>query len=125
MTDTMTAPDWQLLAAESALQDTIRVAALRNGWHFYHTRNSRRSDAGFPDCVCIKDGRMLVFELKAQKGKVTPQQRRWIEAFDALPMVIAAIVRPEPKEDGEMPFDDALGMLGEAAFAGGRGEAGE
>ena len=28
----MTAPDWQLLAAESALQDTIRVAALRNGW---------------------------------------------------------------------------------------------
>ena len=108
---TMTAPDWQLLAAENALQDTIRVAALRNGWHFYHTHNSRRSDAGFPDCVCVKGGRMLVFELKAQGGRVSRQQRQWIEAFEDVPMVVAAIVRPEPKEDGEMSFDDALEML--------------
>ena len=111
MTDTMTAPEWQLLATESALQDAIRVAALRNGWAFYHTRDSRRSDAGFPDVIAVKDGRMLVFELKAQKGRVSPQQRRWIAAFEDVPMVVAAIVRPEPKEDGEMSFDQAVEML--------------
>lgn len=110
-TATMTAPDWQLMATESMLQDTIRVAALRNGWAFYHTRDSRRSDAGFPDCICVKDGRMLVFELKAQGGRVSRKQRAWIAAFDGVPMVLAAIVRPEPKEDGEMSFDDALEEL--------------
>lgn len=110
-TDSMTAPDWQLLAAESMLQDTIRVAALRKGWQFYHTHRSDRSDAGFPDCICVKDGRMLVFELKTQKGRVSQKQREWIAAFEGVPMVLAAVVRPEPKEDGELSFDDALEEL--------------
>ena len=54
---------------------------------------------------------MLVFELKAQKGRVSPQQRAWIAAFDLLPMTIAAVVRPEPKTEGEISFDQALEEL--------------
>lgn len=96
---------------EREMQDAIRTAALRNQWHFYHTHDARRSDGGFPDCVCVKDGRMLVFELKKQSGRVSPQQRRWIAAFDGVPMVLAAVVRPVPKADGELSFDDALALL--------------
>lgn len=111
MTDTLSPAGWQLLAAERDLQDALRTAALRNGWLVYHTHDSRRSDAGFPDCVMIKDGRMLVFELKAQKGRVSPQQRQWIAAFEGVPMVLAAVVRPEPKHAGEWSFDQALEEL--------------
>jgi hypothetical protein len=107
----MTAAGWQVLAAERDLQETLRIAALRNGWMAYHTHDSRRSESGFPDLILIRDGRMLVFELKAQKGRVSPQQRAWIAAFDLLPMTIAAVVRPEPKTEGEISFDQALEEL--------------
>lgn len=113
-TATMTAPAWQLLAAERDLQDAIRTAALRNNWLFYHTHRSDRSDRGFPDCCCVKDGRMLFLEIKAQKGRVSPKQRAWIDALEDVPMVTAAVVRPAPKHDGELSFDDALELLGGA-----------
>lgn len=95
---------------EREMQDAIRTAALRYGWAFYHTHDSRRSDGGFPDCVCVKDGRVLVFELKRQRGRVGPKQQAWIDQFASVPNVTAAIVRPIPKE-GEMSYDDALELL--------------
>ena len=97
---------------EAQMQDAIRTAALRNGWLFYHTHNSRRSDAGFPDCVCVKDGRMIVFELKKQSGRVEPKQRAWVNRFADVPNCTAAIVRPIPKA-GEISYDQALEMFQE------------
>lgn len=96
---------------EAQMQDTIRTAALLNGWTYMHVYNSRRSPAGFPDVIAVKDGRMLVFELKKQSGRVRPKQREWIAAFEAVPLCLAAIVRPIPKADGELSFDDALEEL--------------
>lgn len=106
----MTAPAWQLLAAERDLQEAIRVAALRNGWLYMHVYDSRRSPAGFPDAIMVKDGRVLVFEIKKQTGRVSPKQREWIERFALVPDCTAAIVRPEPK-DGERSYDWALEEL--------------
>lgn len=108
--------------SERDMQDAIRVAALRNGWAFYHTNRSDRSDPGFPDCVCYKDRVLVIFELKAQKGRVSAAQKNWIDRFNDLPNCTSAIVRPEPKE-GEMSYDDALELL--AAGPGGSGRAGE
>lgn len=99
---------------ERQLQDAIRTAALRNGWLFYHTHSSIRSDPGFPDCVCVRDGVVLALELKAQRGRVSPAQRAWIDALNRPPVILAAIVRPLPK-DGEMSYDDALNLLAGAA----------
>ena len=108
----MTAPTWQQYMTEQMMQDSIRVAALQYGWKFYHTHNSRRSDAGYPDCVMIRDGVMLVYELKAQRGRVSPQQREWLAAFAGLGFnVRAAIVRPVPRDDSELSYDAALAML--------------
>lgn len=37
---------------------------------------------GFPDYLIIKDNRVLVIELKRQKGSVvSPEQREWLAAF--------------------------------------------
>lgn len=66
---------------EKQLQESVRKLAKVCGWLYYHTHNSRYSPAGFPDCVFVRDGRVFVAELKSDKGKLTNEQREWIEAF--------------------------------------------
>ena len=108
---TTTARTWQTYATEAQLQDTIRTAALRCGWLTYHVFDSRRSDPGFPDLVCVKDGVLLFLELKQQKGRVSVHQQAWIDALSAIGFnVRAAIVRPDPKP-GEISFEAALALL--------------
>ncbi len=54
----------------------------------YHTHDSRRSQAGFPDIVAIRHdprGRTLaVLELKRETGRTTEDQGRWLVAWDAI-----------------------------------------
>lgn len=85
---------------EAALLEAIRRAASLQGWLVYHTHDSRRSEPGFPDIVLVQPaemqtvqtyggpvqivgipGRVLFRELKTQKGKVTPEQARWLDAL--------------------------------------------
>lgn len=110
-TDTISAPEWQLLATERQLQDTLWTCAKRCGWDAYHTHDSRRSEPGFPDLVCVKQGRILFLEIKKQRGRVSPEQRRWIDALAVIGSPVAAfVVRPIPRT-GELSFDDALEEL--------------
>lgn len=53
---------------------------LRLMW--YHNPDSRRSNAGFPDLVIVGPRGMLYAELKAQHGKVTKDQRRWLDLLE-------------------------------------------
>lgn len=46
----------------------------------YHTFDSRRSAAGFPDLVIVGN-RVIYAELKAEKGTVSPQQEAWLKAL--------------------------------------------
>ncbi len=66
----------------------------------YHTRDSRRSTSGFPDLVLLKAGRLIVAEIKRQRGVTTPEQDRWIETFRQVgPNVEAYVWRPS-----DLPF---------------------
>lgn len=96
---------------EAELQAGLIEAAKLHGWECFHDYDSRRSAPGFPDLVLAKSGRVLFLELKAQRGRVSADQRRWLAALDGTPGIVAAVVRPEPKEDGEMSYDDALEEL--------------
>ena len=53
------------------------------GWKHYHTWRSIHSPAGFPDCVMVRENRLLFAELKSEKGKVSPAQQEWLDALDA------------------------------------------
>lgn len=56
------------------------------GFHLtYHTHDSRRSNPGFPDLVLLnaRSGRLIFVELKAQSGRVRPEQETWINALRA------------------------------------------
>lgn len=68
----------QLLAA-------VRRLARYRGFMTYHTRDSRGSEAGFPDLVMVsvKQRRVLFVELKTATGKTSAAQDAWLAALAA------------------------------------------
>lgn len=73
-----------------------------NGWLAYHTHDSRRSVEGFPDLCLVPDpikrpdlaGQGAVFlELKAEKGRVSDAQAKWVAALHAAGVEVR-ILRP-------------------------------
>lgn len=69
-------------ADEAEFQSRVRTVFVAHGWDFYHTRDSRGSDDGFPDCVIARPGRLFVAELKV-KTDPTPDQLRWLALFQS------------------------------------------
>jgi hypothetical protein len=86
-------PDLKM--SEADLKEVVISVAKRYGWLIHHdlpAQNSRgrwltnvQGDAGFPDLILLHpvSGRLLAVELKAEKGKLSPLQKRWLMAFDA------------------------------------------
>jgi len=89
--------------SEADFMTTVIEMAKIHGWLIYHTHDSRRSQAGYPD-LCLtrlnQDGSAsLVFlELKSQKGKPTLAQIEWLDVLGRVPGVIAAVYRPSDFE---------------------------
>ncbi|HUY75735.1 MAG TPA: VRR-NUC domain-containing protein [Ktedonobacterales bacterium] len=71
----------------------IELATLLN-WRCYHTHDSRRSEAGYPDLTCVKGQRIIFAELKTDVGRVRPAQREWLAALAGVPGVLACVWRP-------------------------------
>lgn len=67
--------------SEKALQSLVEATAMQLGLLFYHTYDSRRSAAGFPDCTILGTRGIVFAELKREKGKATPAQKRWLAAL--------------------------------------------
>lgn len=62
---------------EAAFQDLVVQLARWCGWHVYHTYDSRRSDAGYPDLTLVRNRVLLFRELKARRGRMTEEQQEW------------------------------------------------
>lgn len=76
---------------EADFQAVVVDYARLRGWMTYHTHDSRRSAAGFPDLVMVRDGQLVFAELKSEKGKTTPEQDAWLMALDAV--MVGAVQR--------------------------------
>lgn len=77
---------------ESGFQDAVIDLAKWCGWELrYHTHDSRRSDAGFPDLVMLKPPRIIVAELKTDKGRVSKTQQAWLDGWRACVPLCAAL----------------------------------
>ena len=90
--------------SERQLQQTIVEAATVTGcWLVYHTYDSRRSHAGWPDPVLLgkpgsrAEGWAMFLELKDRRRQPTPEQRFWLSGLQAAlsgDKVVVALVRP-------------------------------
>lgn len=80
--------------SEADWQTRVIAYAHVHGWlaaHFRPTEVAKgrwitamQGDKGFPDLVLSRRGVVLMVELKTDIGRVSPDQRRWIEASGAL-----------------------------------------
>jgi len=59
----------------------IELAKLRR-WFVYHTHDSRRSIAGFPDLVLLRPPQLIVAELKVGRNRPTSEQNLWLNLFE-------------------------------------------
>lgn len=90
---------------EKQLQAAVIELAGYLKWKTYHTYDSRRSAAGFPDLVLVRD-RILFVELKTAKGKLSAYQQAWIDDLDRVAVegseVVVYVWRPVHWTNGEI-----------------------
>lgn len=60
---------------------TVIPFAKLKGWTCYFTHRAQHSPSGFPDCWFVRDGRLLVRELKRDGQVPTAAQAWWLEAL--------------------------------------------
>jgi len=77
--------DWQ--------QRVVDLAQLR-GWKHFHAYSSRRSTAGWPDLAMVRTGRLVLAELKAERGQVSTEQRQWLDLLGTVAGVEVHLWRP-------------------------------
>lgn len=71
---------------EKTLQEEVIALAGQLGWEHYHTYNSRKSVAGFPDLVLVhgRQKRSLFRELKRTKEKPSLEQALWLGLLEGV-----------------------------------------
>lgn len=85
---------------EQQWQRQVLEWAHRAGWRVYHTYDSRRSAGGFPDLVLVKPGYRVIFaELKAENGRISPQQKIWLEELAQCDGTDVRIWRPSDERE--------------------------
>jgi hypothetical protein len=104
---------------ERLLREILRIVRKLGGLA-YHPRAARTEDGwvvpvqgdgkGWPDLVILLGGRIFVFELKSEVGRLTREQRRWLEEFSRVPSVTPMVVRPRD-------LDRVRDLLTDAAVA--------
>ena len=92
------------LISEADFQEALVEYAEMWGWLVWHDNDSRRNDAGFPDLVMTRGGKIIFAELKRQKRyTIKPKQLEWIEALGlaAGPNVMATFWFPSDRDYAE------------------------
>ena len=73
----------EVIETERDFQAAIIEVAEINGWYVYHTYDSRRSAAGWPDLVLLRAPRIIIAEVKSATGKLREAQRDVLQMLDS------------------------------------------
>ena len=98
-------PRRETAVSEEELLATVTQMAEAFGWMVYHTRDSRRSETGFPDLVLVRPPVVWIVELKREDAKLTqgrynrkgtwlPGQEDWMDLLKDCGTVRSAVWRP-------------------------------
>ena len=85
---------------EKEMRWSITKAAQDLGWLVSFAWTSIHSPRGLPDLTLVHPAthRLMYFELKSAKGKVTEPQQQWLDALASCPGVIAMVIFPKDLE---------------------------
>lgn len=83
--------------SEAEWQQQVIDLATMYGWLVYHTHDSRRSMAGFPDLSMVNITFMMA-ELKTERGRVSEAQQLWISKLQSAGVEIN-LWRPSDVDD--------------------------
>ena len=92
----------QHISERDFLATVVEYAQLM-GWLVHHVLESRhyakRIGPGYPDLTMVRDGRLLLCELKSAKGKPTEPQLEWLRELSKValnsPRVEVHVWKPE------------------------------
>ena len=87
-------PDALSLESEASLLAKVTQVAELYGWKLYHTWRSNHSEAGFPDLVLAKDGRLIFAELKRDDKGPDLNQQEWLSELGQVSAVEVYLWRP-------------------------------
>lgn len=92
---------------ESSWQRTVITCAMLNGWRVHLVPDAlyRRSfavskhganqgDKGFPDLILCRPPRIVAIEVKAEAGRIRPEQQQWLDELSMVEGVETYIWRP-------------------------------
>ncbi len=89
--------------SERALQAQCLGALNSLGWRVHHifeqAQYARRTDRGFPDICATKDGRIIYAELKSERGKLTEDQKLWLNDLAKNIGAEVYVVRPSTRQE--------------------------
>mgnify|MGYP001607744474 FL=1 len=92
---------------ETMMVNDIVRAAHDFGWRVHHDRpaftgrgwrTALQGDAGFPDLLLLRNGRIAAWECKSATGKVTPLQQACLDDWAKVPGANVRVVRPDDLE---------------------------
>jgi hypothetical protein len=93
--------------SEAEWQQQVVDLAKICGWRVLHVYALRRAGSyrtptttvGWPDLVLVRGERMIVAELKTQKGKLSAEQQGWLDALALVEGVQVFVWRPADQEE--------------------------
>lgn len=84
----------RLILNEKQFTQQVTDLAKQLGWATYHPYLSVRSTPGWPDIALVRPPRLILAELKTDKGKVSPHQEHWLDLLKACDGVEVYLWRP-------------------------------
>jgi hypothetical protein len=101
-----------LRVTEAAWQTQVIDLAQLLGWRVAHFRAAQTDrgwrtpvqadGAGYPDLVLVRGSELLFVELKAQRGRLSGEQRAWLDALRAVADAVTFAVGVAHTEDERM-----------------------
>lgn len=83
---------------EKDFQKQVVDLARILGWTVYHPMLSKWSERGWPDLTMVRPPRLVLAELKREKGTTSPDQDRWLGMLAACPGVEVFLWKPSDLE---------------------------
>lgn len=107
---------YRCMPSEAQMQDTMVEAVVARHGRAWHLRDARQSPelVDLPDLlVLLPTGLAMMLEVKSQRRTITTGQMAVADLLRVCDRFVGGIVRPMPKNDHEMSYDEALRLIQE------------